>query len=102
MLLCAVAIALPGQIGLYALVGVSLFMSVMFPTIFVLGLSGLDDDHRKLGSSMLVMAIIGGALLPVLMGGVSDMAGIHWAMAVPAVGFMVVFAFALRAPRELR
>ncbi len=102
ILLCAVAIALPGQIGLYALVGVSLFMSVMFPTIFVLGLSGLDDDHRKLGSSMLVMAIIGGALLPVLMGGVSDLAGIHWAMAVPAAGFMVVFAFALRAPRVLR
>ncbi|MEO5830384.1 MAG: L-fucose:H+ symporter permease [Rhodanobacter sp.] len=102
MLLCAVAIALPGQIGLYALVGVSLFMSVMFPTIFVLGLSGLDDDHRKLGSSMLVMAIIGGALLPVLMGAVSDMAGIHWAMVVPASGFLVVFAFALRAPRVLR
>ena len=101
LLLCAVAIAFPGHIGLYALVGVSLFMSVMFPTIFVLGLSGLDDDHRKLGSSMLVMAIIGGALLPVLMGGVSDLAGIHWAMAVPAVGFMVVFAYALRAPRAL-
>lgn len=102
LLLCAVAIALPGQIGLYALVGVSLFMSVMFPTIFVLGLSGLDDDHRKLGSSMLVMAIIGGALLPVLMGWVSDMAGIHWSMAVPAAGFLVVLAYALRAPRALR
>jgi FHS family L-fucose permease-like MFS transporter len=102
LLLCGVAIALPGHIGLYALVGVSLFMSVMFPTIFVLGLSGLDDDHRKLGSSMLVMAIIGGALLPVLMGWVSDMAGIHWSMAVPAAGFLVVLAYALRAPRALR
>lgn len=102
VLLCAVAIALPGHVGLYALVGVSLFMSIMFPTIFVLGLSGLDDDHRKLGSSMLVMAIIGGALLPVLMGGVSDLAGIHWAMAVPAVGFLVVLGYALRAPRALQ
>lgn len=102
LLLCAVAIALPGWIGLYALVGVSLFMSVMFPTIFVLGLSGLDDDHRKLGSSMLVMAIIGGALLPALMGWVSDLAGIHWAIAVPAASFMVILAFALRASRSLR
>jgi len=101
VILCGVAIALPGYIGLYALVGVSVFMSIMFPTIFVLGLTGLDDDHRKLGSSMLVMAIIGGALLPVLMGGVSDMAGIHWAMVVPAVGFLVVLGYALRAPRTL-
>lgn len=102
LLLCAVAIAMPGPIGLYALVGVSLFMSVMFPTIFVLGLTGLDDDHRKLGSSMLVMAIIGGALLPPLMGGVSDLAGIHWSIAVPAMSFLVILAFALCAPRSLR
>lgn len=100
--LCTVAIAMPGMVGLYALVGVSLFMSVMFPTIFVLGLAGLDDDHRKLGSSMLVMAIIGGALLPPLMGGVSDLAGIHWAIAVPAISFLLILVFALRAPRAIR
>lgn len=102
IVLCMVAIALPGPIGLSALVGVSVFMSVMFPTIFVLGLNGLDGDHRKLGSSLLVMAIIGGALLPALMGGVSDIAGIHWAIAVPAVSFIVIFVFALRAGRRLR
>ncbi|MBS0581518.1 MAG: L-fucose:H+ symporter permease [Proteobacteria bacterium] len=102
LLLCIVAIALPGWIGLYALVGVSIFMSIMFPTIFVLGLSGMDDDHRKLGSSMLVMAIVGGALLPALMGAVSDAAGIHWSIAVPAIGFIVILAFALRARRVLR
>jgi len=102
LLLCMVAIALPGWIGLYALVGVSVFMSVMFPTIFVLGLTGMDDDHRKLGSSMLVMAIIGGALLPALMGGVSDLAGIHWSIAVPAASFVLILVFALRAARVLR
>ncbi|GHH53856.1 L-fucose:H+ symporter permease [[Pseudomonas] boreopolis] len=99
--LCAVAIALPGWIGLYALVAASLFMSVMFPTIFALGLDGLDDDRRKLGSSLLVMAIIGGALLTALMGGVSDLAGIHWAIAVPALCFAVILAFALRARRAV-
>ena len=102
VVLCLVAIAMPGTVGLYALVGVSLFMSVMFPTIFVLGLTGLDDDHRKLGSSMLVMAIIGGALLPPIMGGVSDLAGIHWSIAVPAVSFLLILVFALRAPRAIR
>jgi len=101
LLLCLVAIALPGWIGLYALVGVSIFMSVMFPTIFVLGLNGLDDDQRKLGASLLVMAIIGGALLPPLMGGVSDVAGIHWSVSVPAACFVFILAFAVRAPRTL-
>ncbi len=99
LLLCAVAIAMPGHVGLYALVCASVFMSIMFPTIFVLGLAGLDDDRRKLGSSMLVMAIIGGGVLTALMGWVSDLAGIHWAIAVPAACFAVVLAFALRASR---
>jgi len=101
LVLCLLAVALPGWIGLYALVGVSVFMSIMFPTIFVLGLNGLGDDQRKLGASLLVMAIIGGALLPPLMGGVSDFAGIHWAIMVPAACFVIVFAFARRAPRAL-
>jgi len=101
LILCVIAIVLPGWVGLSALIGVSVFMSVMFPTIFVLGLNGLDDDQRKLGASLLVMAIIGGALLPPLMGGVSDLAGIHWSMAVPAACFGVIVAFALRAPRTL-
>ncbi|MEA9828209.1 L-fucose:H+ symporter permease [Xanthomonas campestris pv. raphani] len=99
LLLCAVAIALPGWTGLYALVAASVFMSVMFPTIFALGLDGMHDDARKLGSSLLVMAIIGGALLTALMGAVSDIAGIHWAMVVPGVCFGVILLFALRARR---
>ncbi len=96
LLLCALATALPGWTGLYALVLASLFMSVMFPTIFALGLDGLGDDERKLGSSLLVMAIIGGALLTALMGALSDAAGIHWAMSVPALCFAVILAFAVR------
>jgi len=101
LVLCLLAVALPGWVGLYALIGVSVFMSIMFPTIFVLGLNGLGDDQRKLGASLLVMAIIGGALLPPIMGGVSDFAGIHWSISVPAACFVIIFAFALRAPRTL-
>ncbi|PPT99204.1 L-fucose:H+ symporter permease [Xanthomonas arboricola] len=97
--LCAVAIAFPGWTGLYALVAASVFMSVMFPTIFALGLDGMHDDARKLGSSLLVMSIIGGALLTAVMGAVSDMAGIHWAMVVPGGCFAVILLFALRARR---
>ena len=72
-------------------------MSVMFPTIFALGLEGLGDDERKLGSSLIVMSIIGGAILTALMGAVSDQAGIHWAMAVPALCFAVILWFAFTA-----
>jgi MFS transporter, FHS family, L-fucose permease len=72
IVLIAIAVLAPGKAGVYSLVVTSFFMSVMFPTIFALGLRGLDDDDRKLGSSFLVMAIIGGALLTALMGAVSD------------------------------
>jgi MFS transporter, FHS family, L-fucose permease len=99
IVLVAIAVLAPGTVGIYALVVTSFFMSVMFPTIFALGLRGLDDDERKLGSSFLVMAIIGGALLTAVMGAVSDIAGIHRAMAVPMLSFAVVLAFALSTRR---
>ncbi|MEP6898276.1 MAG: L-fucose:H+ symporter permease [Rhodanobacter sp.] len=97
VLLCGVAAGVPGRVGIDALVAASFFMSVMYPTIFVLGLGGLDDDDRKLGSSFLVMAIIGGAVLTALMGAVSDMAGIPRAMLVPLGCFAVILAFAMRS-----
>jgi MFS transporter, FHS family, L-fucose permease len=100
--LVAIAVLAPGRVGIYALVVTSFFMSVMFPTIFALGLRGLDDDERKLGSSFLVMAIIGGALLTAVMGAVSDIAGIHRAMAVPMLSFAVVLTFALYTRRASR
>lgn len=95
--LCTVAVGFPGPFGLYALVAASFFMSIMFPTIFALGLDGLDDEKRKLGSSLLVMSIIGGAILTAVMGATSDEFGIHWAMAVPLFSFAIVLTFARRS-----
>ncbi|HEV2268840.1 MAG TPA: L-fucose:H+ symporter permease [Steroidobacteraceae bacterium] len=100
-LLALVAIAMPGYVGLYALIASSFFMSVMFPTIFALGVSGLGEV-RKLASSLLVMAIVGGALLTPAMGALSGVAGINWSMAVPLVCFVVVLGFALSVRREVR
>ena len=97
VLLCAVAVGFPGQAGLYALVAASFFMSIMFPTIFALGLDGLNDEKRKLGSSLLVMSIIGGAIITAAMGATSDAFGIDWAMAAPLFCFAVVLTFALRS-----
>lgn len=99
--LAAVAIAVPGHIGLYALIASSFFMSVMYPTIFALGVSGLGEV-RKLASSVLVMSIVGGAVLTPAMGALSGLAGINWSMAVPSVCFAVVLGFALSVGREAR
>lgn len=88
-----------GTSGLYALVGASLFMSIQFPTIFALGVEGLGP-LRKAGSSLIVMAIIGGAALTALMGLVSDLATITHSMLVPAVCFVLVCLFALYARRQ--
>jgi FHS family L-fucose permease-like MFS transporter len=92
--LVTVALTIPGRVGTDALVATAFFMSIMFPTIFALGLRGLDDNDRKIASSFLVMAIIGGATLTVVMGAISDAAGIHRAMIVPIVCFAVVLGFA--------
>ncbi|MHB8812940.1 MAG: L-fucose:H+ symporter permease [Steroidobacteraceae bacterium] len=100
-ILAAVAIAMPGYVGLYALIASSFFMSVMYPTIFALGVSGLGEV-RKLASSVLVMAIVGGAVLTPAMGALSGRAGINWSMAVPLVCFAVVLCFALGVRREIR
>lgn len=66
------AIYLPGTAGLISVVAISLFMSLMFPTIYGLALDGLSPNHAKLGSAGLIMAIVGGAIMPVLQGGIID------------------------------
>lgn len=99
VVLCALAVMLPGIPGLCALVIVSFFMSVMYPTIFALGVEGFSDSDRKLGASLLVMAIIGGAVLTALTGAVSDLAGIARAMLVPLGCFAAVFLFAVQRVR---
>ena len=62
-------------VGLYCLVGVSFFMSLMFPTIYGIALGKINEDERKIGSAGLVMAIVGGALMPKLQGMIIDIGG---------------------------
>jgi FHS family L-fucose permease-like MFS transporter len=93
--LVLLAVLLPGKLAVYALVGVEFFMSIMFPTIFSLGIRGLGAATKE-GASLLIMAIVGGAVFPVLMGRVSDASNIKVAYVVPALCFLVVFYFALK------
>lgn len=95
ILLTLVAVFAGGQVGLIALVASSFFMSIMFPTIFALSLQGMGP-LTKSGSSLLVMAIVGGAILTALMGTISDMSAINYAMLVPTACFCFVLYFCLR------
>jgi len=95
--LCLAAVLNLGHNGINMLIATSFFMSIMFPTIFAAGVDGLGDAERKLGSALIVMAIIGGAVLTAIMGAVSDAGGIQLAMGVPLLCFAVVFIFARRS-----
>ncbi len=68
-------IFIEGIIGLYSLIGVSFFMSLMFPTIYGIALGDLSEEESKVGSAGLVMAIVGGALMPKLQGMIIDLGG---------------------------
>lgn len=93
--LLTVAVGTSGLVAVYALVGTEFFMSIMFPTIFSLSIYGLGAQ-TKLGSSLVIMAVAGGAVFPVIMGRISDMSNIQLAYIVPAVCFLMVFYFARR------
>lgn len=74
VLCCLGAILLPGMAGLISLVAISIFMSIMFPTIYGIALKNMGDE-AKIGSAGLVMAIVGGALMPVIQGSILDWGG---------------------------
>ncbi|MEO8113759.1 MAG: L-fucose:H+ symporter permease [Phenylobacterium sp.] len=97
--LCLVGALAGGTVGLWALVAASFFMSVMYPTIFTLSVESLGP-LTKLGSALLVMAIVGGAAITAVMGAVSDASSIAIAMAVPAACFAMVAVFAWTARRS--
>jgi FHS family L-fucose permease-like MFS transporter len=78
-----------GKLGMYAMFGTFFFMSVMFPTIFALGIRGLGD-HTKLGSSLIVMSIVGGAIAPPFMGHIADVHSMRAGFVVPVVCFVLI------------
>ncbi|WP_194775922.1 L-fucose:H+ symporter permease [Pararhodonellum marinum] len=86
-------IFIQGMGGLYCLVGISFFMSLMFPTIYGIALEGLGDD-AKFGAAFLVMAIVGGAIMPTLQGMILDIGGTAYddvrILGVPEVNFSFV------------
>jgi FHS family L-fucose permease-like MFS transporter len=95
ILLVAIGVVFPGWVGLWAIFLTSFFMSAMFPTIFALGIEGLGRN-TKIGSSLIVMSIIGGAILTPLMGWISQSTHrISVAYIVPLICYCVVGLFAI-------
>lgn len=89
-----------GAAPIWALVLLGFFHSIMFPTIFALSLKHLGP-HTKLASSLLVMAIIGGAVFPAIMGYISDTSNIRYAFLVPFICHLCVLSFAMRGFRPV-
>ena len=81
-----------GKLGIYALFGTFFFMSIMFPTIFALGIRGLGE-HTKLASSLIVMSIVGGAIAPPLMGYIADVSSMRVGFALPLICFVFIAVY---------
>ena len=105
--LCAMAtisgvILIEGIVGLYLLVATSAFMSLMFPTIYGIALTGLKEEDTALGAAGLVMAIVGGALMPILQGSIIDMktvgpfSGVNFSFILPFVCFCFIALYGYR------
>src|SRR5690606_20798678 len=105
---CAlITVFVAGVAGLYALACISLFLSIMFPTIYGIALDGLKEEDAKSGAAGLVMAIVGGALLPQFQGMLIDLGGVgvddikilgvsevNFSFILPALCFLVVIIYA--------
>ncbi|MCF6403635.1 L-fucose:H+ symporter permease [Chitinophaga filiformis] len=93
--LILIAMTTKGQIAVWTVLAVPFFMSIMFPTIFSLGIKGLGPD-TKFGSSLIIMSIVGGAIFPPLMGLISDNSNIQMAYILPLICFAVVVWFGVK------
>jgi len=105
--LCAMStisgvILIEGITGLYLLVATSAFMSLMFPTIYGIALNGLSEEDSTLGAAGLVMAIVGGALMPILQGLMIDMesigpfSGVNFSFILPFICFCFIAIYGYR------
>jgi FHS family L-fucose permease-like MFS transporter len=101
--LCIAVIAAVPSFSVYALIAMFFFMSIMFPTIFALAIRDLGARTKR-AASFLIMSIVGGALIPLLMGWIGDHYGMPRAYAVPAVCFaiVIVYGWKFAVPRASR
>jgi FHS family L-fucose permease-like MFS transporter len=83
-----------GHVAMWSIIGVGLFNSIMFPSIFTLGVAELGPLTGD-GSGVMIMAIVGGAIIPVIQGAIADRIGIHHAFLLPVICYLYILYFAL-------
>lgn len=99
VMLCLSAVFMQGMVTVYVVIGICFFMSIMFPTIFALGIKNLGND-TAIGSSLIVMSIVGGAILPRAFAYIGDATNnIQYGYFVPMICFSVVAFFGWRGHR---
>jgi FHS family L-fucose permease-like MFS transporter len=91
------AMLVSGTVAMWAILAVGLFNSIMFPTIFTLAIGGLGR-HTSQGSGILCTAIVGGALLPLVQGGLADSIGVQHAFIVPVLCYAYIAWYGVKAP----
>jgi FHS family L-fucose permease-like MFS transporter len=98
-LLVSVAVLTSDGIAMWSLISVGLFNSIMFPTIFTLGIDGLGPLTSR-GSSLLVMSIVGGAIVPLVIGAIADLAGLQGAFAPLLLCYLYILYYGARGSRR--
>jgi len=99
-LLVCVSMLTSGPTAMWSILAVGLFNSIMFPSIFTLGIAELGPLTGE-GSGLLVMAIVGGALIPVAQGYFADRMGIHHAFFLPVLCYLYICYYALKGSRPV-
>ena len=92
--LVGLSMATHGHFAMWSILAVGFFNSIMFPTIFSLGVAELGPLTGN-GSGILNMAIVGGAIIPLLQGAIADRIGIHHAFFIPVICYLYILYFAL-------
>lgn len=95
LIFLAIALMSTGVIALWTIIGIGLFNSIMWSNIFTLAISGLGK-YTSQGSSLLVMMILGGAILPVIMGAVADSYGVHISFIVPLFSYLYIAFYGMK------
>ena len=100
-ILVVTTMATSGSVAVWSVLAVGLFNSIMFPTIFTLAIARLGK-HTSQGSGILCMAIVGGALVPVIQGAIADRIGIHHCFIIPALCYLYILWYGLKGhvPRK--
>jgi FHS family L-fucose permease-like MFS transporter len=96
--LLAVTMSTKGSIAMYAVLSIGLFNSIMFPTIFTIAIERLGPMTSK-ASSLLIMGIVGGAVIPLAQGALSDVIGVQHSFVIPLVCYVFIVWYGLSGSR---